>query len=102
MREDFFSTQPVALLDVGNDVTSLAFDGDGLRIACGTADAEVKLYDLRSKRPTLTKSASKSPTDRRPEVALVLEGDGVATHPVVGFTRAQSLGFSRWQGVHER
>ena len=50
------STQPVALLDVGNDVTSIKFDGDGLNIACGTSDAEVKLYDLRSKRPTLTKA----------------------------------------------
>jgi len=50
------SIQPVALLDVGNDVTSLKFDKDCLNVACGTSDAEVKLYDLRSKRPTITKA----------------------------------------------
>jgi ribosome biogenesis protein ENP2 len=50
------STAPVALLDVGNDVTALKFDGEGLNVACGTSDAEVKLYDLRSKKPTLVKA----------------------------------------------
>ena len=46
---------PCAALEVGDDVTALAFDGEGLRIACGTADAYVNLYDLRSSKPQLTK-----------------------------------------------
>ena len=33
----------------------MAFDGDGLSVACGTHDAYVALYDLRSSKPTLTK-----------------------------------------------
>ena len=35
-------------------------------------------------------------------MALVLEGDIFELNTVVGCTRAQSLGFSRWQGLHER
>mmetsp|Transcript_11624 Transcript_11624/g.35814 ORF Transcript_11624/g.35814 Transcript_11624/m.35814 type:complete len:546 (-) Transcript_11624:12-1649(-) len=42
-------------LNVGHDVTAVAFDGDGLRVACGTADAYVNVYDLRSSKPQLRK-----------------------------------------------
>ncbi|KAH8070406.1 hypothetical protein JL721_5176 [Aureococcus anophagefferens] len=37
--------KPVATLDVGNDVTALAFDFEGMHVACGTHDAYVSTYD---------------------------------------------------------
>ena len=36
--------KPVATLDVGNDVTALAFDFEGMHVACGTHDAYVATY----------------------------------------------------------
>lgn len=37
-------------------VTALEFDDDGLTFAAGTSDGNVRLYDLRSSRPLLTKT----------------------------------------------
>ena len=47
--------KPVATLDVGNDVTALAFDFEGMHVACGTHDAYVATYDVRSSKPLVTK-----------------------------------------------
>ncbi|KAH8046443.1 hypothetical protein JL720_16393 [Aureococcus anophagefferens] len=47
--------KPVATLDVGNDVTALAFDFEGMHVACGTHDAYVSTYDVRSSKPLVTK-----------------------------------------------
>ena len=45
----------VASVDAGADVTALAFDLDGLHVACGTAEAFVNVYDVRSRLPLQTK-----------------------------------------------
>lgn len=40
----------------GSQVTALAFDDDGLTFATGSSDGIVKLFDLRSSRPLLSKT----------------------------------------------
>lgn len=46
---------PVARLDLGDEVTALAWDSDALTFAAGTSEAVVQTFDLRRRDPTHTK-----------------------------------------------